>query len=120
MPDKITLQVARYRPEQETEPTYQEYEVPCHPEWVVLDGLNYIKDRIDEHRVPGQWLLTGSQTFSLMEGVSQTMSGRVAVLTLDPLSVAEARKDSKIGTFDALLRKVFRPAATKARFEKTA
>ena len=29
MVDKITLQVARYRPEQETEPTFQEYEVPC-------------------------------------------------------------------------------------------
>ena len=53
-----------------------------------------------------------------MEGVSQTMSGRVAVLTLDPLSVAEARKDPKIGTFDALLRKVFRAATTKPRFEK--
>ena len=81
--------------------------------------LHYIKDRIDEHRAPGQWLLTGSQTFSLMEGVSQTMSGRVALLTLDPLSVAEARKDSKIGTFDELLRKVFRAAATKPGFEKS-
>ncbi len=47
MPDKITLQVARYRPEQEAEPTYQEYEVPCHPEWVVLDGINYVKDHLD-------------------------------------------------------------------------
>ncbi len=47
MVEKITLQVARYRPERETEPTFQEYEVPCHPEWVVLDGLNYIKDQID-------------------------------------------------------------------------
>ena len=47
MRDKITLQVARYRPEQETEPTFQEYEVPCHSEWVVLDGLNYVKDHVD-------------------------------------------------------------------------
>ena len=47
MADKITLQVARYRPERETEPTFQEYEIPCHPEWVVLDGLNYIKDHVD-------------------------------------------------------------------------
>ncbi len=47
MADTITLQVARYRPEQETEPTIQEYEVPCHPEWVVLDGLNHVKDHID-------------------------------------------------------------------------
>jgi fumarate reductase iron-sulfur subunit len=47
MPDRITLQVVRYRPEQETEPTAQEYEVPLRKDWVVLDGLNYIKDRLD-------------------------------------------------------------------------
>jgi hypothetical protein len=47
MADKITLQVARYRPEQDAEPTYQDYEVPCPKEWVVLDGLTYIKDRLD-------------------------------------------------------------------------
>jgi fumarate reductase iron-sulfur subunit len=47
MPDRITLQVARYRPEKESEVTYQDYEVPCHKDWVVLDGLNHIKDRID-------------------------------------------------------------------------
>ena len=27
--DRITLQVARYRPEEESEPTFQDYEVPC-------------------------------------------------------------------------------------------
>jgi fumarate reductase iron-sulfur subunit len=47
MADRITLQVARYRPEQETAPTIQEYEVPAPNEWVVLDGLNYVKDQLD-------------------------------------------------------------------------
>ena len=47
MDDRITLQLARYRPEEEDEPTFEEYEVPCHKEWVVLDGLNYIKDQLD-------------------------------------------------------------------------
>ena len=47
MADLITLQVARYRPEQEAGPTFQEYEVPCHEDWVVLDGLNYVKDHLD-------------------------------------------------------------------------
>ena len=47
MADRITLQVARYRPEEEAEPSFQEYEVPCPKDWVVLDGLNYIKDRLD-------------------------------------------------------------------------
>jgi fumarate reductase iron-sulfur subunit len=47
MAEMITLEVMRYRPEQETEPTFQSYEVPCHKDWVVLDALNYIKDRLD-------------------------------------------------------------------------
>jgi len=47
MSDRITLQVARYRPEQESEITFDEHDVPCPKDWVVLDGLNHIKDRID-------------------------------------------------------------------------
>ena len=47
MADRIILQVARYRPEQDSEVSFQEYEVPCPKEWVVLDGLNYVKDRLD-------------------------------------------------------------------------
>jgi fumarate reductase iron-sulfur subunit len=47
MPDRITLQVARYRPEQESKPTFEEYEVPLREEWAVLDGLNYVKDQLD-------------------------------------------------------------------------
>ena len=47
MADRITLQVARYRPELESEASFDEFEVPCHKEWVVLDGLNHVKDRLD-------------------------------------------------------------------------
>src|SRR5499427_10402720 len=47
MADRIALQVARYRPERDSDVSFQEYEIPCAKEWVVLDGLNYIKDRVD-------------------------------------------------------------------------
>ena len=47
MTEKVVLQVTRYRPEQESEPTIQEYEVPFTSDWVLLDALNYIKDNID-------------------------------------------------------------------------
>ncbi len=47
MPDRITLQVARYRPEQDSGLTFDEHEVPCPKDWVVLDGLNHIKDHLD-------------------------------------------------------------------------
>jgi fumarate reductase iron-sulfur subunit len=47
MADRITLQVARYRPEQDAAPTFDEYEVPCPRDWVVLDALNHVKDQLD-------------------------------------------------------------------------
>jgi fumarate reductase iron-sulfur subunit len=47
MADRITLQVTRYRPEDDLEPVTQEYEIPFRKEWAVLDGLNHIKDHID-------------------------------------------------------------------------
>ena len=47
MAKHITLQVARYRPEEQSDITFDEHEVPCPKDWVVLDGLNHIKDRLD-------------------------------------------------------------------------
>jgi predicted AAA+ superfamily ATPase len=44
--------------------------------------LSYIKTRIDQNRKPGQWLLTGSQNFVLMHSVTQSLAGRVAILSL--------------------------------------
>ena len=43
----VTLEVQRYRPETEAEPTWDRFEVPCRPEWMVLDALNYVKERLD-------------------------------------------------------------------------
>src|ERR1043166_4830364 len=47
MGDTITMQVSRYRPEQEAQPTGQEDQVPLRKYWAVLDGLNHIKDHQD-------------------------------------------------------------------------
>ncbi len=46
-PETIALEVFRYRPEEERTPTFQTYEVPLKPDWVILDALNYVKDEID-------------------------------------------------------------------------
>lgn len=45
--ETVTLEIFRYRPEQEGEPTYESFEVPFREEWMVLDALHYIKDRLD-------------------------------------------------------------------------
>src|SRR6185295_4291483 len=43
--------------------------------------LGFIRARIDAApRRKGQWLLTGSQDFALMRGVTESMAGRAAVL----------------------------------------
>ena len=47
MADRIVMEVSRYRPEIESEPALQAYEVPLTREWAILDGLNYIKDHLD-------------------------------------------------------------------------
>jgi predicted AAA+ superfamily ATPase len=51
--------------------------------------LRYLKHRIDADRKPGRFLLTGSQVFSLMQGVSESLAGRCGVLNLHTLSCAE-------------------------------
>jgi fumarate reductase iron-sulfur subunit len=45
--ETIALEVFRYRPEQESEPTFDRYEVPFRRHWVVLDALNHVKDHLD-------------------------------------------------------------------------
>jgi fumarate reductase iron-sulfur subunit len=47
MADNIQLDVARYSPERDDSPLFQSYTVPLRKDWVVLDALNYIKDKID-------------------------------------------------------------------------
>ena len=52
--------------------------------------LEYIKIKVDEHReLNGQYLLTGSQYFPLMSGVSESLAGRVAIHSLFGLSLEE-------------------------------
>jgi uncharacterized protein len=61
----------------------------------VPDLLAYIRTRIDQDpRKMGQWLFTGSQEAPLMQGVSESMAGRAAVLQLLPFSLAETDRVS--------------------------
>jgi predicted AAA+ superfamily ATPase len=52
--------------------------------------LSYIKLAIDERRhLSGQFALTGSQVFQLMQGVSETLAGRIAIFDLFPFGITE-------------------------------
>ena len=49
----------------------------------------YIKMQIDKENRPGDFWLTVSQIFKLMEGVQESMAGRTAVLSMSSLSQRE-------------------------------
>ena len=51
--------------------------------------FTYIKKYADKNHEPGAFWLTGSQVFKLMQGVQESLAGRVAVLSLTSLSQAE-------------------------------
>ena len=48
-----------------------------------------IKMLIDKSKKKGQFFLCGSQQFRMMKGVSESLSGRVGMLTLLGLSLRE-------------------------------
>jgi hypothetical protein len=63
---------------------------------VVLDEVqraphlfSYIQGIVDERQQAGQFILTGSQNFLLLQNISQTLAGRCATLHLLPFSRAE-------------------------------
>lgn len=64
----------------------------------VPEILSYIKIHIDKYRtamrsyeVNGKFILTGSQVFILMAGLSETLAGRVALFELLPFSFEELK-----------------------------
>lgn len=53
-----------------------------------------IKRIVDSKEDMGQMVLTGSQTFSLMKNVTETLAGRIGIMELNGLSLREIRADS--------------------------
>ena len=69
----------------------QQYNAP-----LIIDEIQYapellpfIKIRVDEENENGLYYLTGSQMFHLMSNVSESLAGRVGVLEMFSLSLAE-------------------------------
>lgn len=75
----------------------------------VSDLFRYLKIEIDRNRHSGMFYLTGSQQFSLMEKATESLSGRIGIVQLFPLSAREIRgdkfSDSFIPTKDFILKR---------------
>ena len=61
--------------------------------------FRYIKMTCDKSNEKGQFFLSGSQPFKLMDMVSDSMAGRIAVIELAPLSLREIMGSSFTGPF---------------------
>lgn len=53
------------------------------------DLFSYLQGMVDDNRQAGRFILTGSQQFGLLAGVSQSLAGRAGVTRLLPLSAPE-------------------------------
>ncbi len=100
---------------------------------LIIDEVQYapalfrhLKSVVDRARDRnGQFILTGSQPFQLMRGVSESLAGRADILQLDSLSYAELRtagRDLSVETF--VLKGGFpelheRPSLDSTRFHRS-
>ena len=75
--------------------------------------FTYIKKYVDENHHAGDFWITGSQIFKMMEGVQESLAGRVALMHLSPLSQQEISGTS-YGAFTLNIEKL------KARHEVNA
>ena len=53
------------------------------------DILSYLQEVVDNHPQKGRYILTGSQNFTLNQHITQSLSGRIGMVTLLPLSLSE-------------------------------
>jgi len=88
-----------------------------HPAPVIFDEIQYvpqllsgIKMEVDRSKRRGSYVLTGLQAFSLMEGITVSLAGRVAIFELMPFSYGELPiiKDmDEDKTFEDIIRGFF-------------
>ena len=53
--------------------------------------FSYIQTKVDESKKMGQYILSGSQNFHLLNSITQTLAGRVALFKLFPLDFEELK-----------------------------
>lgn len=85
--------------------------------------FTYIKIHIDKNHNPGDFWMTGSQIFRLMQGVQESLAGRVALLHMSPMSAREIDGRNPVPfttNFETLVNesKIIKKVTTPEMFEK--
>jgi predicted AAA+ superfamily ATPase len=73
------------------------------------DLLSYIQGIVDEKQNPGQFILTGSNNIQMLQNITQSLAGRVALVKLLPLSIYELEQSNIKLNSDELLLHGFYP-----------
>ena len=77
----------------------------------VPELFSYIQGRVDESKLMGQYILSGSQNFHLLNNITQTLAGRVALFKLLPLDFTELKRPGLLAnTYAQTCTKGFYPA----------
>jgi len=71
----------------------------------VPELFSYLQAVVDANKEPGQFILSGSQNFLLLESVSQSLAGRAAILKLLHFSITELSEATLLPDLDSLLLK---------------
>lgn len=86
------------------------------PEGAILDEIqrapdltSYIQGIVDQEKFKGLFILTGSQNFSILNTLSQSLAGRVALITLLPFSFSEISHYCEIKDLNDLIYRGFYP-----------
>jgi hypothetical protein len=94
-PDKpyLSLEDPDIRAIAESDPRHL---LASYPDGAILDEVqrvpqlfSYLQTYVDAALRPGMYVLTGSQQFGLLSGISQTLAGRVGLIQLLPFSIEE-------------------------------
>lgn len=78
--------------------------------------FSYLQYEVDQSRQMGQFILSGSQNFHLLEQITQSLAGRVAITKLLPFDFAELRSASLLpGDYrDLLFKGAYPPVYDRA------
>ncbi|MFP4097875.1 MAG: ATP-binding protein [Alphaproteobacteria bacterium] len=96
-----------------------------YPKGAILDEVqrcpelfSYLQTRLDADKKMGQFILTGSQQFGLISGISQSLAGRAAKISLLPFSLHELQAENKAPeALDTLLFKGLYPPIYDRKLE---
>ena len=73
--------------------------------------FSYLQTKVDEDKIMGQYILSGSQNFHLMQNITQSLAGRVALFKLLPFDILEMQNANWLNDDYAInLQKGFYPA----------